>query len=141
MQTSIVKKKIAALLIAVPMALASSLPSKAETPLTGAEFEAYAMGKTLTFSQDGQAYGAEEYRSGRRVRWAFSADQCMEGVWYEQGEEICFEYEDEKGPQCWRFYRQSNGLRAQFSGESATVLYEAQQSNQPLLCLGPEIGA
>lgn len=141
MQNSPAKTVIATLLIAAPIALFSSLPSKAETPLSGAEFEAYATGKTLTFSQGGQAYGAEEYRSGRRVRWAFSADQCMEGIWYEQGDEICFAYEDEKGPQCWRFFRQGDGLRAQFSGEAETVLYEATQSNKPLLCLGPEVGA
>ncbi len=109
-------------------------------PLTGAEFEAYATGKTLTFAEDGQPYGAEEYLPGNRVRWAFDQDTCKEGIWYESGQNICFVYEDGSAPQCWQFFVESDKLKAVFQGESGTELYEAWASDGPLSCMGPQVG-
>jgi hypothetical protein len=113
----------------------------AAEPMSGAEFEAYVTGKTLYFGQNGQAYGVEEYLEDRRVRWSFLDGQCKDGVWYEDGDMICFVYEDNPDPQCWSFFRDSGGLRAIFENNpNATTLYEAQQSDEPMMCLGPEVG-
>ena len=48
---------------------------------------------TLTYAENGQVYGIEEYRPNRRVRWAFVGDTCREGYWYDEGRQICFVYE------------------------------------------------
>ena len=114
-----------------------------EAPMSGAEFDAYTRGKTLTFVQDGVAYGAEQYYENRQVVWAFRGDQCIDGAWYEPAPGlICFVYEAvEDGPQCWHFFKKSNGLRAIFDGtDEPTELYETNQSNEALFCPGPEIG-
>jgi len=117
----------------------------AQSAMSGAEFEAYTEGRTLYFGSEGQDYGAEDYLPGREVRWSFLDGECKEGFWYEQpgpaGPEICFVYEDRPGePQCWIFERTASGLRAIFQGASGTVLYEARRSEEPQVCLGPEVG-
>jgi hypothetical protein len=54
---------------------------------------------------------------------------------------ICFVYEDNPTPQCWSFFKESNGLRAIFENDpTATTLYEAQQNDEPMMCLGPDVG-
>lgn len=111
--------------------------------MSGAEFETYTAGKTLTYVQDGISYGAEQYFDNRRVVWAFLGEQCMNGIWHEPTPGlICFEYEEANaGEQCWRFFRKPNGLRAIFEGETdPTELYETQQNNEALFCPGPEVG-
>ncbi|SLN31366.1 hypothetical protein AQS8620_01015 [Aquimixticola soesokkakensis] len=112
----------------------------ASTPLTAEEFEAYAKGKTLTYSDHGIAYGAEQYLPDNRVRWAFDEDTCMEGYWYQSGPSICFEYDDGEGPQCWQFFNEGGKLRAVFEGESGTELYEAYRSDEPLACVPEGLG-
>jgi hypothetical protein len=116
-------------------------PCFAAEPMTGAQFEAYVTGKTLYFGQNGQAYGVEEYLDDRRVRWSFLDGKCKDGVWYEDRDMICFVYEDNPTPQCWTFFKESGGLRAIFENDpTATTLYEAQQNDEPMVCLGPEVG-
>lgn len=125
---------------ALCLALLPQLVLATETPMSGAEFEAYTTGKTLTFASGGQVYGAEQYLPGRRVMWAFTEDICRVGVWYEEAGQICFVYDYDPVPQCWIFW-QDGGLRARFvSGESGTELYEVSQSPGPLPCAGPEVG-
>jgi hypothetical protein len=113
----------------------------AQSPMSAEEFADYTTGKTLYFYSGGEAYGVEEYREGRRVTWSFLDGRCKDGVWYPQGDQICFVYEDNPLPQCWTFFRESGGLRAVFQGgESDTELYEAGESDAPMTCLGPEVG-
>ncbi|MEN8831218.1 MAG: hypothetical protein ABF285_13640 [Pacificibacter sp.] len=112
----------------------------ASEPLSGAQFDAYATGKTLTFAEDGRVYGAEQYLPNNRVRWAYNADTCMEGIWYEKEDNICFVYEDGGTPQCWSFYLEGERLKAVFNGESGTELYEATQTDGPLACMAPGLG-
>ncbi len=115
--------------------------SLAETPMTAAEFDAYATGKTLTYSVDGQVYGAEQYLPGRRVIWAFKGNTCADGVWYEEAGLICFAYENDIDPQCWNFYSGTTGLRAEFIGDpDGSPLSEVDQSPLPLNCAGPDVG-
>lgn len=110
-------------------------------PLSGSSFEKYTTGKTLFFRENGQIYGAERYLPGRRVEWSFLDGQCKQGEWYEQNGAICFVYEDRPEPQCWEFEKTSTGLRATFLGETqSTELYEAEQVDEPLHCVGPQIG-
>lgn len=113
----------------------------AETAMTAAEFEAYATGKTLTYSVGGEVYGAEQYLPGRRVVWAFTKDDCADGRWYDQDGLICFAYENNSVPQCWNFFLGSEGLRAEFVGDApGSVLSEVDQSATPLICAGPDVG-
>jgi len=119
----------------------SAIATWAAEPMSGTEFEAYVTGKTLYFGQNGEAYGVEEYLDDRRVRWSFLDGQCKDGAWFEDQDMICFVYDDNPSPQCWSFFRENNGLRAIFENNpNATTLYEAQQSDEPMMCLGPEVG-
>jgi hypothetical protein len=116
-------------------------PARAETPLTGAEFEARVEGRTLTYSYAGQPFGTEQYFPNRRVAWAFTDDICVYGRWYEAGEQICFVYEDGPAQQCWLFFDRDGRLAAQFMGDGAgTLLSEVAQSEGPLSCPGPDVG-
>lgn len=109
--------------------------------MTAEEFDHYATGKTLTYAQDGVIFGTEQYLPGRRVRWAFTGDQCQIGHWYPMGELICFEYEAGDAPQCWKFWKGETGLMAQFEGDPAgTALSEVRQTDGPLSCTGPDVG-
>ncbi len=115
--------------------------ARAEAPLSAAEFEAITTGRTLTYAQGGFIYGIEQYKPGRRVVWAFAGDTCREGVWYQEGEAICFVYEDDPGPQCWLFHARPGGMTArvvdQPPGSELTVVAE---SAEPLACMGPDVG-
>ena len=118
------------------------LPAFAQAePMSAAEFEAYVTGKTLYYGQSGEAYGAEIYHENRRVTWSFLDGECKEGYWYSEGSNICFVYEDRPEPQCWTFEQGTTGLIARFQGlSSGTDVYEAQDSDEEMLCLGPEVG-
>ena len=109
--------------------------------MTAKEFDAYTLGKTLFYGQNGQAYGAEIYRENRRVQWSFLDGECKDGSWYEEAGQICFVYDDTPNPQCWSFTKGKNGLVARFENrDTATELYEAQDSGDEMICLGPKIG-
>ncbi|EIE50989.1 hypothetical protein AL036_10835 [Salipiger aestuarii] len=119
----------------------AATPLAAAEPLSASEFERYVTGKTLYFGLEGTAYGVEEYLPDRKVRWSFLDGRCKDGYWYEDQRMICFVYDDQPGPQCWSFFREGAGLRAVFENDPAnTVLYEARQDDDPMLCLGPEVG-
>lgn len=116
-------------------------PVAAQQAMSADEFEAYVTGKTLDYESGGVAYGVEEYRSDRRVRWSFLDGECKDGAWYEADGLICFVYEDQDGAQCWSFFQGPTGLRAQFAGdEPGTDIYETRARDEPLQCLGPKVG-
>lgn len=105
------------------------------------EFEAYVTGEIFIFSKGGVPRGIEEYRPNRQVRWSFLDEHCKRGRWYPSGEQICFVYEDGTGPQCWTVFRASGSLQARFAGDSpGTRLWEIYASDEPMQCLGPEVG-
>jgi hypothetical protein len=125
----------------LPLLLALALPAHAQTPMTAAEFEAFATGKTLTYALGGEVYGAEQYLPNRRVVWAFRGEECRNGFWYPEAEQICFVYEYDPSPQCWTFRKDSGGLRAKFAGDpDGAELAAVQESTQPLICAGPDLG-
>jgi hypothetical protein len=110
-------------------------------PMTPAEFEAYVTGKTLFYGQNGGLYGAEQYLENRRVRWSFLDGECKDGSWYAEGRAICFVYEDRPDPQCWTFSLGSGGLIAQFQDDTPSPdLYEARDTGEEMICLGPKVG-
>ena len=123
------------------LALLTASAATAETQLSGAEFEAYSTGKTLTYASNGQIYGVEQYLPNRRVRWAFIDDTCRIGHWYEDAGEICFVYEHDATPQCWTFHLSDSKLMARFvSDPPQTELKEVNQTSEPLACTGPDVG-
>ncbi|SIS65735.1 hypothetical protein SAMN05421759_102118 [Roseivivax lentus] len=129
-------------ILAICLACVAGPPALAQggAPMDAEAFEAYTEGKTLTFSESGVPYGIERYLPNRRVRWSFLDGQCKDGLWYPEGDRICFIYEDNLTPQCWRFYREGTGLRAIFGDEAGgTELYEAGEEAE-MTCLGPDIG-
>lgn len=122
--------------------LLTTLPAFAETPMSAAEFDAYSVGKTLTYSMGGEIFGTEQYLPGRRVRWAFTKEECRDGYWYEEADLICFVYENDPTPQCWKFWEDGNGLNARYNNDpDGTELSEVEQINSPLICAGPDVGA
>ena len=127
--------------LAAVVAVAAALPANAETPLTGAQFDALSSGRTLYYSTGGLEYGVEQYLPGRRVLWAFTQEDCMVGHWYEQGNLICFVYDREPDPQCWTFYATDQGLMARFQGDEAgQPLIALRESREPLACYGADLG-
>jgi hypothetical protein len=119
----------------------AALPAIAQDAMTGAEFEAYTSGKTLLYGTDGEVYGGEDYLPNRRVRWSFLDGRCITGEWYESAPFICFVYDDDPTPVCWTFFETPDGLAAYLNGDEAQALYETGESPEPLMCLGPEVGA
>lgn len=121
--------------------LLAATPLRAAEPMTAAEFEHYAQGKTLYYQSRGIPYGIERYMPGRRVLWAFLDEECKSGHWYEDAGQICFVYEDDPDPQCWLFFDTAEGLKAQFLGDSESdPLIGVEQSPEPMFCPGPEVG-
>lgn len=129
-----------ALALATIAALAPSI-ALAQDPMTAEEFDAYATGKTLTYSQYGKIYGTEEYLPGRRVRWQVTGDICQYGRWYEKGGLICFAYEYSQGEHCWSFWQEDGGLKAlsvdDLPGEE---LSEVKDATRGLTCPELDVG-
>lgn len=115
-------------------------PALADGPMTGAEFEDFVEGKTLTFSSGLVPYGIEYYAPNRRVIWSPVGGDCVMGEWYEDrietGPSICFIYENRTEAQCWQVFDVDGQIRADYMNEpGTTVLYEAKVS-EPLVCGG-----
>jgi hypothetical protein len=134
--------RLIALLLGLSLTAAPApLLAEAQTPMTAAEFDAYVTGKTLTYALDGVVFGTEQYKPNRRVVWAYTKDECRDGIWFEKDQQICFVYEDPNDPQCWLFFMGAGGMTAQFMGfEGGGNLSEVEQSNGPMPCAGPDVG-
>jgi hypothetical protein len=122
---------------------AAATVAQGETRLDAEAFDRMTLGRTLTFSHEGQPYGMEQYLPNRRVIWAFIGDRCEEGSWYEREGMICFVYDyNPTNEQCWSFFATDRGLRGVFDGPDgpSTELYEIQRSTAPLSCAAPGVG-
>jgi hypothetical protein len=116
-------------------------PALAESPLSAPEFEAHVSGHTLTYTQFGRVYGVEEYLPGRKVRWSVAPDECQYGTWYPEGDFICFVYEYDPNPSCWTFWLREGRLVAlSIADAPGAELTEAERSQTPLPCPGPDVG-
>ena len=130
---------LAALLALAPALAGAESPSPA--PMSAAEFDAYATGKTLTYSQYGEIFGTEEYLPNRRVRWQVTGDICQYGRWYEKGGLICFTYEYSEGEHCWSFWHEDGGLKAlSVDDPPESELSEVKDATRGLTCPEPDVG-
>lgn len=113
-------------------------------PLDPSTFEAMATGHTLRFTRDGQPFGAEQYFSGRRSLWRYVDGTCAEGVWWPEGENVCFSYGAEAGRECWAFESGPTGVSVRLvegsGGEPGLTLDLAGTDTTPLDCPGPDVG-
>ncbi len=111
----------------------------ADTPLSGAEFDARTLGRTMTYARDGDVWGREMYLKDRKVIWAFDGEPCKRGLWQEPAAGlICFSYEDAPDEQeCWRFYDRAGRLFAQSELEpDAMMLAAVEESETGMVCDG-----
>lgn len=113
-------------------------------PLDPSTFEAMAEGHTLRFTQDGQPFGAEQYFPGRRSLWRYVDGTCAEGVWWPEGENVCFSYGADAERECWAFESGPTGVSVRLvegsGGAGGLVLDLAGSDDTPLDCPGPDVG-
>jgi len=130
------------LFLALPFALSLAAPAaRAETPLSGAEFEANTTGEIITYDYGGGLFGTEEYLPGRSVRWAFDGDLCIYGEWYQAGDQICFVYENDPTPACWLYFLEDGLIRGRYMGDGGGwEILESTRDGGPLPCAGPDVG-
>lgn len=124
-------------------ALAVAVPARAETPLTAAEFEAFATGKTLDFLRDGVLFGTEAYLPDRRVLLATEGEgDCLPGRWYDKGGLICFAYDALPGEHCWTIWAEGDGLVTlpSYAGPTDTPR-TIREAAAPLACAAPYVGS
>jgi hypothetical protein len=117
-------------------------PGLAEPPLSAAEFDALTLGRTMTWAEFGAVYGVEQYLPDRRVRWTVLGDDCKAGHWYQAGEMICFQYEDDPAPDCWTITLNGPGMIARYAGnppDAEPVV--VKETTEPMACFGPKVGA
>jgi hypothetical protein len=128
--------------LALSVALATLAgPVPARTALTAEAFEAHVTGWTVTYRQGQALFGIEEYLPGRKVRWSVAPGECQYGSWYPEDSFICFVYEDDPVPHCWTFWTEDGALVAlSDTGQPGEELYEADRSDTPLDCPGPDVG-
>ena len=116
-------------------------PALAETPMTAEEFEAFVTGKTMDYLAGGEAFGREVYLPGRKVRWAFTAEECKLGHWFGRGDQICFLYDGDPEPKCWIIWPDGEGLSASYSTDTPDIAPRSvHETTEPLACAGPDVG-
>lgn len=135
---------LSGVLAAAPLAaepLPDLLTAPLPDPLSAEDFDARTRGRTITYSAFGQPYGVEQYLPGRQVVWAFEGSACKRGTWFQHDRMICFDYRDDSGLQCWTFHDTKAGLIARFMGDATgEPLISLQESTEPLICPGPDVG-
>jgi len=122
--------------------LCLALPIQAQETVSPREFQQLSEGKTLYFSRDGKLFGIEQYYKRRRSTWQFADGECDDGVWYPEGEYICFQYTKNPDIQCWTFLKTDKGYVARAEGaEPEFDLFLHSVDQKPLDCKGPDVGA
>ena len=130
------------LLVAAPLLAALAAPVQADPLLTAEEFDALTLGRTMTWSDYGKVYGVEQYLPDHRVRWTELGDDCKLGLWYQDGDAICFLYEDDPTPACWTITLSGAGMLAvDLSDVVAEPPVVIEETSETMPCFGPEVGA
>lgn len=115
--------------------IALALPANAQQALTASQFETFAEGKTLGYSQAPfPPYGTERYMANRRVIWTTIDGRCTTGIWFDSKDQICFRYDDDPSYKCWDFYADDDHLIGYFEGETS-VPYQIEPINDDDLFL------
>lgn len=117
----------------------------AETPLTGAEFQAHIGQNTISYLYSNGVRGTADYGPDRTLLWAFEDSDCFEGSWFDRGNEICFAFADGTLSACWHFFKDDERLRgkATFLSSGSPLdleIREVSHTDQPLRCAGPDVG-
>lgn len=98
--------------LAAALALLLAAPMAAAQPMTPDAFEAFASGRTLDYSVDGQVLGSETYFPDRSVRDADTGGPCRAGFWYPDGPAVCFVYDGSDQRHCWLYWREGTEVLA-----------------------------
>jgi hypothetical protein len=117
----------------------------AETPMTGAEFQAHVGSNTISYLYSNGVRGTADYGPARTLRWAFEGDTCINGSWFDDGDQLCFAFEDGTLSACWHFYKDGNRIHGTAtllgSGDQPDLeIHEVSHTDQPLTCPGPDVG-
>jgi hypothetical protein len=131
----------ASVLAAPALADPPGLASATGTLLSPQDFEAYSIGKTLAYAEDGVIWGRETYLPGRHVLWRAVGEDCKAGHWWDNGGAVCFSYDDGTTAQCGAFATGPIGLTATFLNEPNARPAIVQEEAHPVPCPGPEIGS
>jgi hypothetical protein len=130
-----------------PLALAAlaATPALAETPLTGAEFQAHIGQNTISYLYSNGVRGTADYGPDRTLVWAFEGDSCFNGQWYEDRNQICFAFEDGSLSACWHMFLDGDRLhgKATFLSSDSPLnleIREVAHTDQPMACPGPDVG-
>lgn len=118
-------------------------PVWAETPMSGAEFDAFVTGKTFSYAREGVVFGTESYRAKGRLIWLGADGLCLAGSWIADAGEICFIYDaDGTGiPRvCAQVEARGAGLRAAERGGGEVVGLPVATPDMSA-CTGPALGA
>jgi len=115
-------------------------PAGAQTPMSVAEFEAWSTGKTLVYALNGVVIGSEQHLPGRQTLDSDLGGPCVDGVWFAQGDAVCFVYAAYEGTHCWRFWRDGDLVMASPLGAAADdEAYTVTLDASPLDC-SPQVG-
>jgi hypothetical protein len=106
----------------------------ARKPLTAQQFDALTRGRVMDTWSGDQVYGVEKFLPGQRSLWQDDRG-CMEGVWEQVGEMICFTYEDDPStPDCWTYFDEGGSLSALFNGDPGNTPIRLTPSARPMTC-------
>ena len=123
------------------LVLSLASPGFAEPPMTASEFDAFATGKTLEFSNESRVFGIEDYLPGRKVRWAATGDVCKLGEWFPAGDAICFTYDGLPEQHCWTIWHEGDHLAARnLLDEPGRLPRQITLADAPVACTGPDVG-
>lgn len=116
-------------LVLAGLVLAGTAQAETDPPLSVEAFERFVEGRTMdTHDQTGR-YGVETFLPGRRAIWR-DAEQCLEGTWRPQGDQICFDYRGIDTPFCWTYHDRGDWLMAWLDGDrtgAPIMLYPAKE--------------
>ena len=110
--------------------------------MNGDEFDAYTRDKTFYFAESGQPYGAEEIPAQPPRKMVLSG-WTLQGREVVRGSRAKSALFTKTGPILNAGASSTNlaGLIARFEGVTGgTILYETRQSEQPMMCMGPDVG-
>ncbi|MEO0679926.1 MAG: hypothetical protein AAF192_05875 [Pseudomonadota bacterium] len=120
--------------------LAAAGAARADTVVGPEAFEALTEGRVMIYTHQGEPFGAEQYLPDRRVLWQRDSGGCLQGVWFGEGDDICFDYEDLPGVAvCWSVRRTAEGevVALRHGSGEPFELTLGQERKQPLECREP----